>query len=48
MQRQLLYNLYSKLQENLYDVPHDSLVVVGAYGHGLVKRVVFGSKAELL
>jgi nucleotide-binding universal stress UspA family protein len=37
-----------KLQENLYDVPHDSLVIVGAYGHGLVKRLVFGSKAELL
>jgi hypothetical protein len=37
-----------KLKENLYRVPHDSLVVVGAYGHGLVKRVLFGSKAELL
>ena len=37
-----------KFQENLYDVPHDTLVVVGAYGHGLVKRVLFGSKAELL
>jgi hypothetical protein len=37
-----------ELQDNLYDVPHDSLVVVGAYGHGLVKRLVFGSKAELL
>jgi len=37
-----------KLRENLYEVPHDSLAVVGAYGHGLVKRLVFGSKAELL
>lgn len=37
-----------KLEENLYQVPHDSLVVVGAYGHGLVKRVLFGSKAETL
>ena len=37
-----------KFQENLYDVPHDTLVIVGAYGHGLVKRVLFGSKAELL
>lgn len=33
-----------KLQENLYDVPHDSLVIAGAYGHGLVKRVVLAAK----
>jgi hypothetical protein len=37
-----------KFKRNLYRVPHDSLVVVGAYGHGLVSRLVFGSKAELL
>jgi len=34
------------LEENLYDVPHDALVVVGAYGHGLVKHFLFGSKME--
>jgi len=31
---------------NLYEVPHNSLVVVGAYGHGAVREVLFGSKME--
>ena len=35
-----------KFEENLYDVPHDALVVVGAYGHGLIKELFFGSKME--
>ena len=33
-------------EENLYNVPHDSLVVLGAYGHGIIKDIVFGSKME--
>ncbi len=33
-------------EENLYEVPHDSLVILGAYGHGLIKDIVFGSKME--
>jgi hypothetical protein len=37
-----------KFKENLYDVPHDSLVIVGTLGHSLVKEVLFGSKAETL
>lgn len=32
--------------ENLYDVPHDALVVLGAYGHGVIRELVFGSKME--
>ncbi len=32
--------------ENLYEVPHDALVVVGAYGHGLIKDLLFGSIME--
>ena len=32
--------------ENLYDVAHDSLVVVGAFGHGIIRDFVFGSKME--
>jgi hypothetical protein len=35
-------------EENLYEVPHDALVVLGAYGHGLIKSLVFGSKMELI
>lgn len=34
------------LEEHLYAVPHDSLVVVGAYGHGGIKALLFGSKME--
>ena len=33
-------------EENLYEVPHTALVVLGAYGHGLIKNFVFGSKME--
>lgn len=36
----------SQMDEMLYDVPHDALVVMGAYGHGLIKEVFFGSKME--
>lgn len=34
------------VEENLYDVPHDALVVVGAYGHRPLRTFVFGSKME--
>jgi nucleotide-binding universal stress UspA family protein len=30
----------------LYDVPHNSLIVLGAYGHGLIKDLLLGSKME--
>lgn len=33
-------------EDNLYEVPHDALVVLGAYGHGLIKDFIFGSKME--
>jgi len=33
-------------EENLYEVPHDALVVLGAYGHGVIKNIVFGSIME--
>jgi nucleotide-binding universal stress UspA family protein len=36
------------LEDNLYAVPHDAFLVVGAYGHGLVKELLFGSKMETL
>ena len=31
---------------NLYTVPHDALVLSGAYGHGVIKHVLFGGKLE--
>lgn len=33
-------------EENLYNVPHDALVVMGAYGHSPIKEIVFGNKME--
>ncbi|MFO7553681.1 MAG: universal stress protein [Desulfobacterales bacterium] len=35
-----------EFEENLYDVPHDALVILGAYGHGIIKNFVFGSMME--
>ncbi len=35
------------LQKHLYQIPHDSLVVLGAYGHGPIKAL-FGSSMELI
>ncbi len=39
---------HGTLEENLYDVPHDSLIVVGAAGHRLISELVFGSKLETI
>jgi len=30
----------------LYEVPHNSLIVLGAYGHGVIKDILLGSKME--
>jgi hypothetical protein len=35
-----------KFGDNLYAVPHDALVVLGADGHGPIKQIFFGSKME--
>ena len=37
-----------EIRKNLYEVPHDSLIVVGAYGHGPIRDIIFGSKMELI
>jgi len=34
------------LGANLFEIPHDALVVLGAYGHGLIKDIMFGSTME--
>jgi hypothetical protein len=31
---------------NLYALPHDALALSGAYGHGLINNLIFGSKME--
>ena len=36
------------LEENLYAIPYDSLVVVGAAGHRLMQELIFGSKLETI
>ncbi|MGD8368163.1 MAG: universal stress protein [Desulfobacterales bacterium] len=37
-----------EFEENLYNIPHDALVVLGAYGHSLIRDFVFGSKLEMI
>jgi len=37
-----------RFRDNLFEVPHDALVIVGAYGHGLIKQLAFGSKMEVI
>ncbi len=34
------------LEVNLYEVAHDALVIMGAFGHGVIRDVLFGSKME--
>ncbi|MGD8703750.1 MAG: universal stress protein [Desulfosarcina sp.] len=36
-----------EFSHNLYAIPHDALVLSGAYGHGLMKNLLFGSKMEI-
>jgi nucleotide-binding universal stress UspA family protein len=43
-----LYFEGGDLRENLYAVPHDALVVIGAYGHGVARDLLFGSKMEMI
>lgn len=35
-----------QFDQMLYDIPHDALLVLGAYGHGALKDILFGSKME--
>lgn len=37
-----------RLEDHLLTVPHDALLILGAYGHGLIKDLFFGSKMELI
>ncbi|MFW6011147.1 MAG: universal stress protein [Desulfosalsimonas sp.] len=33
---------------NLYEIPHNALIIIGAYGHGLVKELLFGNTMEIV
>ncbi|MFH2090879.1 MAG: universal stress protein [Pseudomonadota bacterium] len=44
-QNWFFYN-QSDFDTMLYEVPHDSLIVLGAYGHGIIKDLLLGSKME--
>ena len=39
---------HSNFEEHLYEVPHDALVIMGAYGHGVIREFVAGSKWETI
>ncbi len=36
------------METNLFEIPHDALVVAGLSAHGLIKELVFGSVLELI
>jgi hypothetical protein len=46
LQQRWIFFDEGKFETNLYAVPHDALVILGAYGHGLIRNLVFGSKME--
>ena len=46
LQKRWLFFEEGAFESNLYDVPHDALVILGAFGHGLIRDIVFGSKME--
>lgn len=35
-----------RFEDNLYEVHHEALVVLGAYGHGIIRDIMFGSMME--
>ncbi len=35
-------------EDKLLSIPNDALLIMGAYGHGLVKDMIFGSKLEMI
>ncbi|MFP3999975.1 MAG: universal stress protein, partial [Desulfobacterales bacterium] len=37
-----------QFEENLYEIPHDALIVIGAYGHGLIRELLFGNTMEMV
>ncbi len=34
--------------ENLFEIPSEALVVLGLFGHGIIKDIMFGSKMEMV
>ncbi len=38
----------NRFNDMLYEIPHDALLVLGAYGHGRLKDLLFGSKMEYI
>ena len=44
--RQWYFYKKSDFDTMLYDVPHNSLIILGAYGHGIIKDILLGSKME--
>jgi hypothetical protein len=46
LSRQWYFYEKSNFDTLLYDVPHNSLIILGAYGHGIIKDILLGSKME--
>ncbi len=37
-----------RFEENFFEVPHDSLVIMGAYSHSVIQEFMFGSKMKTI
>ncbi len=46
VEHEWLFFEQGELEDNLYKVPHDAIAIIGAYGHGLIRDLMFGSKME--
>ena len=46
--RQWYFFESGNFEHNLYAVPHNALTVMGAYGHGVVRDILFGSTMETI
>jgi len=48
----IIYDWYffdgGEFESNLFNIPHDALVLAGIFGHNLIKGMVFGGKLELM
>lgn len=46
--REWFFFQQGELEDNFMAMPHDALTILGAFGHGLIREVVFGSTMEMV
>ncbi len=46
--RDWLFFKEGDFSDNLFEIPSDSLIIIGLFGHSIIKDIVFGSKMEIV